>query len=276
MAQDIFQTIGSLDAAGIRKIIDRLEFRGTDETFVAMREAYLQAMNLTGDDDILDLGCGTGVVARALAARSHLSGKIVGVDFSKELIDAAKQLAQAEDLVQRIEFRSGDAAALEDADESYDAVILHTLVSHVPDPSAAVAEACRVLRPGGMIAVFDGDYASISYATGDHQLDAEMVSAILDAIVANPYVMRELPGILRANDMGIENFFPHLLAEAGSSAFFASLAESYVPMVIRSKTATEAKAKGWLEAFRKSVDDGSVFASCNYYAYLGRKRSRRK
>lgn len=271
MTRDIFQSIGSLDEESLQRIIDRLEFRGNDEKFVAMREAYLHQMNLASDSSILDLGCGTGVVARSLASREHFSGNIVGVDFSPELIAAARQLAEKEGVGDRIQFRVGDAAALEDDDESYDAVILHTLVSHVQNPVAVVSEAGRVARTGGSIAVFDGDYASMAYATGNHEADAEMVGSILDAIVANPYVMREMPSILKDQGLEIEGFTPDILAEAGSSEFFSSLAESYVPMVMRSQTAPEAKVNEWLDAFRETVKTGTSFASCSYFTYLARR-----
>ena len=271
MTQDIFQLIGSLDKESVQRIIDRLEFRGNDEKFVAMREAYLHQMKLASDSNILDLGCGTGVVARSLASRESFSGKIAGVDFSPELIAAAEQLAKKEGISERIQFRVGDAAALEDDDESFDAVILHTLVSHVPDPVAVVSEAGRVARKGSSIAIFDGDYASLTYATGNHRADAEMVGSILDAVVANPYVMREMPSILIDQGLEIEGFMPDILAEAGTCKFFSSMAESYVPMVIRSQTAPEAKANEWLDAFRETVKMNSSFASCNYFTYLARR-----
>ena len=136
---------------------------------------------------------------------------------------------------------------------------------------AVVSEARRVARPGSLVAIFDGDYASIAYATGDHKLDAEMVNAILDAIVANPYVMRELPSILKGEGLEIESFTPHILAEAGAGAFFSSMAEAYVPMVIKSQTAPEAKAIEWLNAYRETVSTNTAFASCNYYTYLARR-----
>ena len=132
--QDIFQSIGSLDTAGVKQIVDRLEYRGRDETFVAMREQYLDQMNLSPEANILDLGCGTGVVARALATQEGFSGSVTGIDYSPELINVAQRLAQEEGLTQQVVFWVGDAQALEDEDERYDAVVLHTLVSHVPDP----------------------------------------------------------------------------------------------------------------------------------------------
>jgi methylase of polypeptide subunit release factors len=69
MIRDIFQTIGSLDVDGVQRVVDRLEYRGKDEAFVGMREEYLNKLSIMPESSILDLGCGTGVVARALAAR---------------------------------------------------------------------------------------------------------------------------------------------------------------------------------------------------------------
>jgi ubiquinone/menaquinone biosynthesis C-methylase UbiE len=53
-------------------------------------------------------------------------------------------------------------------DCSFDTVIFHTTLSHVPGSEAALAEAFRVLRPGGTVAVFDGDYSTTTLAIGDH------------------------------------------------------------------------------------------------------------
>ncbi|MDX1523286.1 MAG: methyltransferase domain-containing protein [Anaerolineae bacterium] len=269
--QDIFQAIGSLDAAGVKRIVDRLEYRGKDETFVEMREEYLRQMNLPSEASILDLGCGTGVVTRALAAREGFSGSVTGIDYSPELISAAKRLAEEEGVADRVEFRVGDAQSVEDEDESYDAVILHTVVSHVPDPGAVVSEAARILKPGGSVAIFDGDYASLTYAATDHEFDAEMVQALLSNIVANPYIMRELPTILRTSGLQLTSFYSNVLAEVGVGQFFSSLAESYVPIIVRAQLISEEKAEDWLNGVRQASSNKNIFASCNYYTYIAQR-----
>ena len=106
------KSISSLDAEGVQRIVDRFEYRGKDESFVAMREEYMRQMNIAPNAHVLDLGCGTGVVARALATRDNFSGRIVGIDFSNELIEVAKHLATTEGVGDLVEFRVGDASAL--------------------------------------------------------------------------------------------------------------------------------------------------------------------
>jgi SAM-dependent methyltransferase len=165
------------------------------------------------------------------------------------LLDAARRLSQQEGVASRVEFHVGDAQKLDERDAVYDAVIVHTLVSHVPDPAAVISEAARVVRPGGSVAIFDGDYASLTYATGDRALDAELVQGILSAVVANPYVLREVPAMIQRVGLSITAFFPSVLAEAGKAAFFTSLAESCAPMAVRAGVVSAERADRWLEPF---------------------------
>jgi 2-polyprenyl-3-methyl-5-hydroxy-6-metoxy-1,4-benzoquinol methylase len=269
--RDIFQAINELDAAAIQRIVDRLEYRGQYPPFVRMRETYLEHLRLAPGATILDLGCGTGVVARAIAARPSFHGRVVGVDFSSALLEAGRRFSQEEGVASRVEFHVGDAQKLDERDAVYDAVIVHTLISHVPDPLAVINEARRVVRPGGSVAIFDGDYASLTYATGDRALDAELVEAILSAVVANPYVMRDVPAMIRRAGLSIIAFSPSVLAEAGKPAFFTSLAESFAPMAVRAGVVPPERADTWLTAIRQSMANDTFFASCNYYAYLSHR-----
>jgi ubiquinone/menaquinone biosynthesis C-methylase UbiE len=270
-SKDIFQSIGSLDEDGVQKIVDRLEYRGQDQIFVELRDEYLRRMNLPLDADILDLGCGTGVVARALAAEPGRTGKIVGIDFSPDLIEAAKHFAANEGVSDNIEFRVGDAQAIDELDDVYDAVILHTLISHVPNPVKTISEAGRVVRAGGSVCIFDGDYASLCFATGNPNSDKEVAQAILTTIVANPHVMRELPSILKQQGFSITDFMPSIHAESGTLEFFSNMVDSYVPMAINAQAIDKDRATTWLNTFRFASENESAFVSCNYCTYIARR-----
>ncbi len=104
---DLFQSIDELGAEAIQRIVDRLEFRAKDTDFVRLREQYLAKMDLGGRKRLLDLGCGTGVVARSLAREAEFIGELVGVDSSCALIEAAKRFASNEGVAERVTFRVG-------------------------------------------------------------------------------------------------------------------------------------------------------------------------
>src|SRR5262245_1317570 len=73
-ARDAMQFVNEQDAATLERFIERLELRGKDPTFVAYREAYLELTDLPHAAAVLDLGCGTGVVSRAIAGRDGFAG----------------------------------------------------------------------------------------------------------------------------------------------------------------------------------------------------------
>jgi ubiquinone/menaquinone biosynthesis C-methylase UbiE len=264
--RDAMQFINEQDTATLERFIDRLEYRGTDPTFVAYREAYLEVIDLPPTAAVVDLGCGTGVVTRALLARARFAGTVTGVDQSPDLIAAAQRLA-ADD---RVAFVVGDAHELDFADASFDAAVAHTLVSHVRDPPAVLSEAARVIRPGGSVAIFDGDYPSLTFGSSDSRLGEEMERAIQATIMSSPRVMRELPRLLPQAGLELIATQAHVYAEAGSSRFFLNLAETYAPLVA-STLVPEAHVGAWLADQRRSAQDGTFFAACNYYAYVAQR-----
>ena len=101
---------------------------------------------------------------RALARRPDFAGNAIGVDHSPAFIGAARRFAQAEPFSDRLEFQVGDAHKLPFENGGFDAVIGHTLISHVTEPTVVLKELARVVRRGGSVAICDGDYASLTYA----------------------------------------------------------------------------------------------------------------
>jgi SAM-dependent methyltransferase len=216
----------------------------------------------------LDLGCGTGLDARAAAKRPEFKGVATGVDLSTGMIAAGDKLAEEEGVADRVLLRPGDAAATGLPSGTMDVVVMHTLVSHVADPAAVLREAARLLGPRGRILVFDADFASIAFAYPDGGIAKAMEASLLETFVANPRVMRDLPSLLPACGLRIEATQSHILADAGTTTFFVGMLENYAPNVAKMGLQPEALANAWLDHQRRNISSGTFFGSLNFHAYL--------
>ena len=269
--RDAMQFVNEQDSATLERFVQRLELRGRDPTFVAYRQAYLDLIDLGADAVVLDLGCGTGVVTRALAASPGFRGRVTGIDQSPHFIDVAQRLADEEGVADRVELAVGDVHGLDLPAASFDAVVAHTLISHVHDPVKVLAEAARVVRPGGAVAVFDGDYASLTFGCSDPELGVVLETAVQATIMSVPRVMRDLPRLLPRAGLRLVASQAHVYAEAGSGGFMLNLAETYGPLAASTGAVPAAQVDEWLADQRRSAEDGTFFAACNYYAYIAAK-----
>ncbi|WP_369134164.1 methyltransferase domain-containing protein [Modestobacter sp. I12A-02662] len=115
--------------------------------FASLARQLIDLADVTAGDDVLDVACGTGIVARTAAERTGPSGRVVGLDLNEAMLTVAREVRPD------LEWRQGDAAALPFPDAFFDVALCQSGLMFVPDPAAAVAELARVVRPGGRVAV---------------------------------------------------------------------------------------------------------------------------
>ncbi len=268
---DVYGRTHELDARSLEAIAARLEARRGSERYMAMLHEYLDPLDWTAVREVLALGCGTGVEVRALVRRPGFAGRVTAVDISADLIARGEALARDEGLSDRIDWRVGDAQALDLPDAAFDLVLAHTLVSHVPDPDRVVREAARMVKPGGTVVVFDGDYATLTYGTDDPEHGRRMDQKIVAGIIANPRVMRGMPRLLRRAGLDLVGSRAWVLTEIGRAEFFLASLQSFRLLLPKAGVATPEEVEAFVADQLRASEEGTFFAGYNFYAMIARR-----
>ena len=158
----------ALDAAGVdRAALRPADLAPVDEFHIRGRAASLEiveALQLTADSHVVDLGSGLGGPARTLA---ELVGcRVTGVDLTPEFCEVATALSEWTGLSHLTGFRVGDATATGLPDAAVDAAMTVHVAMNIADKPALYAEAFRLLRAGGRFVVYDvlqGDGGDVRY-----------------------------------------------------------------------------------------------------------------
>jgi ubiquinone/menaquinone biosynthesis C-methylase UbiE len=269
---DVYGMTDKLSNDVLDVIVTRLEARGKHPFFTKVLNEYLAEMNLTSANSVLDMGCGTGVATRAIARYPGFTGKVTGTDLSPYLTRAATSLAEDEGLSSCTEFLTGDSQELDILDGAFDAVVLHTLISHVTEPFAVIQEAARIVKPGGLIGIFDGDYATITFGHEDPEKGKAYDEMIIKAIITNPRIMREIPRLLPEAGLDLVASFPHALADIGKADFFEPAIESFRKLLPNSGVMSDEEANAWADKQVIDSENGIFFGATNFYSYVTRRQ----
>ncbi len=123
---------------------------------------------LVDGERLLDVGCGTGDAAIALAHDLGSAGELVGLDASSTMIEVARKRSVGAPC--DVRFAVGDARRLDEADGSFDAVRSERTLQWLLEPGVAVAEFGRVLRPGGRLSLIDTDWSTLRLDVGNQRI----------------------------------------------------------------------------------------------------------
>jgi SAM-dependent methyltransferase len=130
--------------------------------FGAWASPVADAAEIRRGDKVLDVGCGTGVLAREALRRVGEEGQVVGLDLNEGMLAVAGRTEP------RIEWQRGDAASLPFEDMSFDVVVSQFALMYFPDRVASLREMWRTLAPGRRLAI--AAWAPIDHAPGYQML----------------------------------------------------------------------------------------------------------
>ena len=264
---DVYSMIAEVDQATQERLADILELRAADPQQRAIVESYLSRVEFPSSARVLEIGCGTGAVTRALARRPEVV-EAVGVDPSPVFIIKAGDLATE---FGNVVFEQGDGRALRFADSEFDAVVVHTTLCHIPQPELVLAEAARVLRPEGLLAVCDGDYATITVALGEADPLQDCIEAVKTAFINDVWLVRRLPKLLRSAGFELLDTCSHGYLQTSQPDYLLTLVDRGADTIASNNVGGDELAAALKAEARRRAAADEFFGFIGFVSFIARK-----
>jgi SAM-dependent methyltransferase len=244
----------------------RVEAAYTSADVVGQRRAVLAMLGLAPGERVLDVGAGPGFLTAEMAEAVGPRGDVVGLEPSESMRALAerRELPAGSAPVRHVD---GDATKLPFGDDEFDVVTSTQVYEYIADMPAALAEARRVLRPGGRLFVLDTDWDSVVW----HSSDPARMRRILttwDQHLVDPYLPRHLPRLLRDAGFSVREVrtLPLLTVGWNEATFVAGLIGFVAAFVPGRDGITAEEVAEWADDLRGLGED--FFFSLNRYLFL--------
>lgn len=199
---DPFENVDAASPQMIDIIAAALETRAEDTDMLPVIDAYLDLLNVPDGGRNLDIGSGTEGITRRIADRFS-AASVIGLEPSAALTKKAKELAVGRS---NLTFAVGDGTSLDHEDASADVAILHTVLSHVPNPEPLIAEAVRILRPGGTLVICDADFSKAMMGVVPGDPLGSCAEAFVAGSVTDPWLAGKLKPLVASVGLSVTHF----------------------------------------------------------------------
>jgi ubiquinone/menaquinone biosynthesis C-methylase UbiE len=266
---DIWRAIDAQPTAA--QLADMLETRGRTPAQVRLRRRFLRFVPIRRGQRVLEVGCGTGVVLRDVAALVGAGGEVTGLDPSRTLLARARRLAAgARGAPLRLRHGTGDTLPF--ARARFDVALAITVILHVADPLRVVKELARVTRPGGRVGLQDQDFGLVAAAHPDRALTDRILDGVAARIYEEPYSGRRLPGLLREAGLVDVRVLADVYQDTALTDFSRAFLGRRAENAVRFGIVDALTAERWLDGFNDYLARGAFVLTMNYFGAVGVKR----
>jgi SAM-dependent methyltransferase len=249
--------VNYLDSIGATPIMDSLERQIVSRLQIEPGRRYL------------DVGCGTGDDARAMAALVGPGGWVVGVDTSATMVEEANKRSAG--MALPVEFRRADAAALDFADASFDGCRTERVLQHVAEPAAVITEMARVTKPGGRVVCLEPDWEALVVDAPDRVTTRRILNFRCDCYQSG-WVGRQLPGLFKqAGLTAIRVDLPSFALSDFNLADAVFELRVFAGRAVEAGRVTATAAAAWLDSLEQASTDGRFLVAVMPFLVSARK-----
>ena len=244
-----------------------LDEASADESFQAYKQHSFALLDLRPGQRVLEVGCGTGADAQAMAQRVSPGGRVIAVDGSRNMIAVAQQRAQGSSLP--VEFQVADAHRLPFADDSFDASRADRIFMHLESPAQALSEMKRVTRRGGRVLIYEVDFETLTLDMPPRPQTRSIVNIWCDGF-RNGWLGRHIPALFREAGLEDVHITPATLWLRYPLAM-QMVGPATVERACAAGALTPAEGEDWLRRLQQRYETGLLFCTLTGFLVVGRK-----
>ncbi len=253
---------------------DRKAAQITERTYltpeiIRQRSMILEALALQAGEQVLDAGCGTGLLLEQMARSVGDSGQVVGVDYSPDMLDMARH--RCRDLG-NVDLQQGSVEQLDFEAERFDVVSCTQTLLYVEQVETALSEIHRVLKQHGRVAILETDWRGVVFNSLDESLTRRILTA-WDNAVESPNLPAKLGRLLRnLNFSAIRvEAIPILNTSDSGNNFSSMMFKGFLENALKHEAITRQECDQWQQQVRELVQNNAYFFCVNRFLFTAVK-----
>ena len=242
------------------------------ELLRSFKQRTYDRMQIHKGDSVLDVGCGAGADTMPLKTLAGPYGRVVGVDFDREMLSRAKVGAAVAGGGEHLFHTCSDAMNLPFLSDVFNSCRSERLFQHLLQPELALAEMLRVTKPGGHMVVLDADHGTWSVDTPYRDIERRITRFKAEYYGHNGYAGRQLYRLFR--QAGLKDITCEIISGYFTDyelVRFMFMLDEVESAVVRAGVVSEDELALWRESLETAARGGYFFCSESMVLVVGEK-----
>lgn len=227
-----------------------------------LKQHMIDILNIRVGSWVIDVGCGPGIDAVAMAGLVGEGGGVVGVDYDANMVKKAAASTVGTGFESVIHLFKADATALPFQSGRFDACRCERVLQHMPNPNCVIGEMLRIIKSGGRIAIADTDWGTLSIDTSEVDLERRL-ARFRAAMYYNGYAGRQLFRLLRQHRTTEVSVKVYPIVWTDYEAFRATsfALNNFEELAVESGAVDKKELQRFIASLEEAHEKGVFFAS---------------
>ena len=236
---------------------------------IHQRSRTLDALALQAGEQVLDAGCGTGLLLEQMAISVGEKGQVVGLDFSPDMLDMARHRCQS---FTNVALQQGSVEQLDFEPDSFDVVSCTQTLLYVEQVETALQEIHRVLKPHGRVGIIETDWRGVVFNSLDETLTRRILTA-WDNAVESPNLPVKLGELLRELNFSAIRVeaIPILNTSYSGNNFSSGMLKWFAKNAVKQAAISQQESDQWQAQVQELVQRNAYFFCVNRFLFTAVK-----